>query len=65
MIISYLFCVLIFTFLLDFISDKLKDNPHMIETPGWNWKTRIVSIIFWPILLVTFIYNFIKTYFKL
>ena len=65
MIISYLLIGVIFTFLLDFISDRLKNNPHMIETPEWGWKTRIVSIIFWPIMLGVFTYNFIKIYFKL
>ena len=65
MIISYLLIGVIFTFLLDFISDRLKNNPHMIETPEWGWKTRIISIIFWPIMLGVFTYNFIKTYFKL
>ena len=40
MIINYLLLGVIFTFLLDFISDRLKDNPHMKQC-----YTKVPSII--------------------
>ena len=60
-IINYLFIGFFLTFLLDYISFKLNYLDHI---KIWTWKERILLVFFWPIFLIVFIFNFIKTYFK-
>ena len=61
MILNYFFIGFIVAFLLDYVSFKLN---HLDHIKIWTWKERILLVFFWPIFLIVFIFNFIKTYFK-
>ena len=57
--LNYIFIGFIFTFLLDYISNKYVDHPAFKDVPGWNWNARIMFILFWPLGAIIFIYMFI------
>ena len=64
-ILNYFIIGVIFTFVLDFILYKLRNNDAMIPViEKWNNITRIACIISWPIALTIFIYSFAKEFFK-
>ena len=64
-VLNYIFIGFTFTFLLDYISDKYADHPAFKDVPDWGWGARIMFILFWPLGAAIFIYNFLKSYFKL
>ena len=64
-ILNYFFIGTLFTFILDLILYKLKDNSLMkgvIEK--WGYKERIACVIVWPLAAIAFIYTFIKECYK-
>ena len=63
-IINYIFVGFILTFLLDYISDKFKNHPSFKDVPEWDWGSRIIFMLFWPLGTFIFIYSFIKERFK-
>ena len=62
--LNYIFIGFIFTFLLDYISNKYVDHPAFKDVPEWDWGARIMFVLFWPLGAIVFIYTFLKTYFK-
>ena len=63
-IINYLFIGFFLTFLLDYICDKFKDHPSWSNVPDWDWGSRMMFILFWPVGVMIFTYTFIKERFK-
>ena len=63
MVLNYIFIGFIITFLLDYVSDKYKNHPSWVNVPEWDWGSRIMFILFWPLGVGLFLYTFIKTYF--
>ena len=63
MILNYIFIGFIITFLLDYMSYKFKDHEGWENVPEWNWPSRIIFALFWPLGTALFIYTFIKIYF--
>ena len=61
---NYLFIGVVFTFLLDMILLRLKDNIKVKELgleESWGNFKRIVCIFIWPIALVVFISTFLNS----
>ena len=64
-ILNYFFIGTVFTFILDLILYKLKDNSLMKDIiKKWGYKERIACIIVCPLAAIAFIYTFIKDFFK-
>tara|TARA_R110000782_G_scaffold217132_1_gene304642 strand:+ start:294 stop:503 length:210 start_codon:yes stop_codon:yes gene_type:complete len=64
MFLNYIFIGFIFTFILDLILYKLKDNITVKELgleESWGDFQRIVCILIWPISLTVFLLSFIKS----
>ena len=55
-ILTYIFIGVIFNFLFDLIVNYLGD-----EEQRFTMKERISTTIIWPIALIVFLYNFIRT----
>ena len=64
MILNYLFIGFVLSFLLDYISEKYKNHQSFQNVPEWDWQTRIIFALLWPIGLIIFIYSYIKAYFR-
>ena len=64
MVLNYIFIGFIFTFLLDYVSDKYANHPAFKDVPVWGWGARIMFILFWPIGAIIFTYAFLKSYFE-
>ena len=64
-IINYIIVGVIFTFVLDLILHRLRNNDTMVPViEKWDNMARIACIIVWPIALTVFIYSFAKEFFK-
>ena len=63
-ILNYIFIGFVFTFLIDYISDKFKNHPAFQGVPEWTWGARIALTLFWPLGVIIFIYTFLKSYTK-
>ena len=48
-------------FLVEFFSHKVLYEYTRIEL---GWPERIIGILFWPVCLCVFLYNFLKEFFK-
>jgi hypothetical protein len=60
---NYLFIGVVFTFLLDMILLRLKDNIKVKELgleESWGIAQRITCIFIWPIAFIVFITTFLK-----
>ena len=55
-ILTYIFIGVIFNFLFDLVVNYLGD-----EEQRFTMKERISTAIIWPIALIVFLYNFLKT----
>ena len=64
MVLNYIFIGFIITFLLDYVSDKYKNHPSWVNVPEWDWGSRIMFILFWPLGAIIFVYAFLGSYFK-
>ena len=64
-LINYFFIGFIFTFLVDTLIGlkSIKNHPKMKDYI-WGWNERIIGILFWPVCLCVFLYNFLKEFFK-
>ena len=62
-IYNYFFIGIIFTLLVDLFLNKFRNNA-LLRFVDWGWGERILCIIFWPIGLLIFLYNFLKKSFK-
>ena len=60
-IIWYLFFGVVFNFLVDISTDYAKSKGVKVppET-NWNWSTRIMSGIIWPIGLIFYLKGYIN-----
>ena len=64
-IINYFFTGFILTFLLDYLSDRLKkDTLFPIKVPSWTWGARIMFALFWPFTSCYLVFAIIKNIFK-
>ena len=63
-ILNYIFIGFILAFILDYLSLKLKSQKINYDMPDWDWSTRTIFALIWPIGMVVFIYTFLKTRFK-
>lgn len=64
MVINYLFGGIIFMFIIDCINYYNKDHKAFQDLPELGLRERILFVLFWPIMFITFISAFIKEYFK-
>ena len=55
-ILTYIFIGVIFNFLFDLVVNYLGD-----EEQRFTMKERISTTLIWPIALIIFLYNFIRT----
>ena len=55
-IFTYIFIGVVFNFLFDLVVNYLGD-----EEQRFTMKERISTAIIWPIALIVFLYNFIRT----
>ena len=63
--ITYILLGLLLTFMFEsLIASNLLKDKIKTEIKFGFWE-RLVSITLWPLLLIIFIYNFIKSYFDL
>ena len=61
---TYILLGILFTFGVEYLADSdiLKDK---IKTEiSFGFGERLLSVLFWPLLLATFLYNFFKEFFK-
>tara|TARA_B100001094_G_scaffold258157_1_gene257889 strand:+ start:3460 stop:3654 length:195 start_codon:yes stop_codon:yes gene_type:complete len=58
-ILNYLLIGVFFSFLVDFLLDRWSYHPDLQEKK-WDWNTRILAILAWPIGVIIFIVQFIK-----
>ena len=65
---TYILIGVVLMFLLEYFTSLdrykiyIKTNPKAFESFGF-WE-RVIGILFWPILLGVFLYNFFKQLFK-
>ena len=59
---TYILIGIIFMFCVEFLLSKDKFNQHISITLGW--KERIMGILFWPVCVGIFFYNFFKQLLK-
>ena len=64
-ILNYFFIGVVVTFVVEILleSKGIKNHPSVVNET-WGVKERIVGILGWPILLLIFLYNFLKQLFK-
>ena len=60
----YILVGIIFMFCIEFLSTRKSIEIHLSKKFQIGWKERTMGVLFWPICLVIFLYNFFKTYFK-
>jgi hypothetical protein len=60
--VTYLFIGIVFTFLMDLLSDHL-NNIGMPQRSLTNWE-RLTCVIIWPVGVTIFLVSFIKGKFK-
>ena len=64
-ILNYFFIGTVFTFILDLILYKLKDNSLMKDIiKKWGYKERIACVIVWPLAALAFIFSLITSSIK-
>ena len=65
-ILNYFFIGAGFTFIVDLLlgMDGIKNHPKMQNTPSWDMKLRILCVLIWPLSMLVFLVNFIKTIFQ-
>ena len=61
--IAFMFCVEFLTNTHNYKLTQEKFNPDLPDIE-MNFWVRILGVIFWPICLVIFIYNFFKQLYK-
>jgi len=55
-ILTYLFIGVIFNFLFDLIINYIESEEHR-----FTMMERVMTTLLWPIALIVFVFNFIKT----
>ena len=55
-ILTYLFIGVIFNFLFDLIINYIESEEHRFTI-----MERVMTTLLWPIALIVFVFNFIKT----
>ena len=67
--ITYILIGILLMFLLEHFTSLKRFNKYIKTQPeaftGFGFWERIIGILFWPVLLGIFLYNFLKTYFNL
>ena len=51
-------------FLLDLMYYLFRNHKAWETVPQWDWKSRILFALIWPVGISVFIYAFIKEFFK-
>ena len=64
-IINYFFIGFTFAFIIDFLLniESVKTHPKM-KDKSWGWRERTACILIWPVIILVFLYNFFKEFFK-
>ena len=63
-ILNYLIIGFGFAFILDMMHYIFRNHKAFKDVPEWDWKSRIIFVLIWPIGLSVFLYAFLKQYFK-
>jgi len=63
--ITYILIGIAFMFCIEHLLSKEQIQQQLTYSPNIGWTERIIGILFWPICLGIFLYNFFKTMFKL
>ena len=65
---TYILIGIIFMFCVEWGTNTNKFKNHIIYKgnipPALGWSERFMGVIFWPVCLGIFLYNFFKTFFK-
>ena len=64
-VMYYLFTGVVFSFIVDIASDYARRKG--IEVPpesDWNWETRAIAVLVWPLGLIAFLSGYIKERFN-
>ena len=61
LMVSYLFCGVVFSFLFDVLRQKVISTDENAEDElPWGNSERIVTIILWPLALILFVIGIFK-----
>ena len=63
-IINYLFIGVVFMVIVEYLLNRSDIQKHMTVEPELDILQRVIGVIFWPICLSVFLYNFFKQFFK-
>ena len=65
--ITYILLGIAFMFCIEYLLNMDSVKERMTTNHGLKdmiWTKRIIGVLFWPIWLGIFLYNFFKSYFK-
>ena len=57
----YILIGILFMFCIEYLLSKESIQQQFTYSPNIGWMERIIGVIFWPICLGIFLYNFFKT----
>ena len=63
--ITYILIGIAFMFCIEYLFNKKSIQQQLTYIPDIGWVERTIGILFWPVCLGIFLYNFFKTVFKL
>ena len=63
--ITYILIGIAFMFCIEFLLNTNYMQEKLDVNYSFGWVERTVGILFWPVCLGIFLYNFFKTYFNL
>ncbi len=64
-ILWYLFLGVVFNFVVDISTEYAKSKGVKVpDQSNWNWSTRIMSAIIWPIGLIFYLKGYINERYK-
>ena len=60
----YILVGIIFMFCIEYLLNKETIQKHLTSIPNLGWTERIIGILFWPVCVGIFFYNFFKQLLK-
>ena len=64
-IINYLLLGVMFCFIVDMASDYARRKGVKVPPDAeWNWETRLIAMVIWPLGLIFFLRGYIKERYK-
>ena len=51
-------------FLMDLMHSIFRNHKAWKDVPQWDWKSRVLFALIWPVGVSIFIYAFVRQYFK-